>query len=128
MDYGIYDYVDAHGENQIKSWANDLQKTERAKLAARIDMLAAYGDRLFPDILAGSSVAGIFKLKVHGKVQLRPLLCRGPQDSTMEYTLLVGATERDSKLEPKNAHRIAEDRRATVASDKNRRCKHERVT
>jgi hypothetical protein len=55
-----------------------LAKKEKAKLNQRIDSLELYGTDLIPGIVAPTGVASILKLKIHGKVQLRPMLCEGP--------------------------------------------------
>lgn len=126
MAFEIYDYVDAAGHNLIAEWSKEQQKVQRAKLNAKIDMLNLYGEELFPEVLTDSPIRGIRKIRVKGNVQLRPLLCRGPHGDT-EYTLLMGAKEVGDKFDPKDAPQTADVRKAIVAGDKNRRCKHERV-
>ncbi len=103
MPFLIYDYVNQHGLNEFNAWTLGLEKPQRAKLNEKIDKLALYGDALYPEMLAGSSVAGIQKLKVKGNVQLRPLLCKGPVNIQDEYTLLIGAKEVGDKWVPKGA-------------------------
>ena len=68
----------------------------------------------------------IYKMVIHGDVMLRPLLCRGPIDPEIEYTLLLGAIERGGKL-PTGAPQQAEDNRLTVVNDPSRRTSHERI-
>ncbi|MHB9085672.1 MAG: hypothetical protein ACYC2V_04505 [Thiobacillus sp.] len=112
----------------FKDWTQGLQKKELAKLNAKLDMLEMHGADLFPNTLSGTNTAGIQKLRVHGKVQLRPLLCLGPIDVDAEFTLLMGATERDSKLVPEDADKTADAHKNSVLADSNnRRKKHERV-
>ena len=77
MKYAIYDYVDPVEGNLMKTWSGSLQKKERAKLNAKIDALAMHGAELIPNILAPTGVPAIFKLKVPGQVQLRPMVCEG---------------------------------------------------
>lgn len=87
-----------------------------------------YGDALHPEMLTGTSVAGIKKLRVKGNVQLRPLLCNGPINVEKEYTLLMGAKEIGSKWVPKSAPTLANTKKQAVINDPNdRRIKHERV-
>lgn len=93
MPFLIYDYVNHYGQNEFKDWASRLEKPQRGKLNERIDKLALYGDALYPEMLTGTNVAGIQKLRVRGKVQLRPLLCKGPINVEHEYTMLMGAKE-----------------------------------
>jgi hypothetical protein len=126
--YRLYDYVDENNTNDIKRWAESLQKTQRAKLNAKLDMLASSGLDLFPQVLTGTSRPGILKLRVKGNVQLRPCLCRGPVDDNKEFTLLIGATERDSKLVPTDADQIANQRKKIITIAPNRRCSHERFS
>ena len=126
MAYTLYDYVDTHGANLILQWLQSLQKKEKTKIKHRLDMLAEQGEDLLPRILAGSGVAGIFKLKTHGSVQLRPLLCRGPARGDVDtYTLLAGAKEVGSEWKPKGIRATAAARKAEVAADpENRRENH----
>lgn len=68
------------------------------------------------------------KMQIHGDIQLRPKLCKGPVKNDDEYTLLLGAEERDRKLVPSNAKRDAESNRETVlAFPETRRKTHERI-
>ena len=128
MPYKLFDYVDGHGRNVFKDWTQGLQKKELGKLNAKLDMLEMHGADLFPNTLSGTDTAGIQKLRVHGKVQLRPLLCLGPINVDAEFTLLMGATERDSKLVPEDADQTADTHKNAVLADpNNRRKKHERV-
>jgi hypothetical protein len=128
MSYTLFDYVDEHGRNVFKTWTQSLQKQELGKLNAKLDMLVMHGTGLFPNPLSGTNTPGIQKLRVHGKVQLRPLLCVGPINVEAEFTLLMGATERDNKLVPKNADQTADTcKKAVLADPNNRRKNHERV-
>jgi len=128
MPFLLYDYLDAQGANDFRAWTTKLQSKERGKLNQKLDMLEQYGEELFPQILTGTDVAGIFKLRVHGSVQLRPLLCRGPIKGEQAFTLLIGATEKGSILLPKGAEKDADSRKSEVIKDpKNRRKAHERI-
>lgn len=127
MPFHLYDYRDASGNNLFAAWTRTLQTKQLAKLNERLDKLEQHGEELFPDVLSPTA-NGILKLKVRGNVQLRPLLCRGPVDEKIEYTLLIGAKEISSKLQPKNAKETAQARKAEVAADpNNRRIRHEAV-
>lgn len=116
MAFLIYDYVDPGGANQIKPWIGNLQVKERAKFDALLDKLHMHGEVLRPEILAGTDVPGISKLRVHGGVQLRPLLCTGPIDVKTEFTLLIGAIEVGGKLKPKGVEQTATLRKQMVKS------------
>jgi hypothetical protein len=117
MPFALYDYVTAAEVNEILVWANGLQKTERAKLNAKLDMLTLHGPNLRPQVLTGTDAPGIQKLRVHGSVQLRPLLCEGPVNIETEFTLLAGAKEVAFKLKPTGILGVAEDRKAEVTAD-----------
>jgi hypothetical protein len=129
MTYKIYDYVDAQGRNIIKDWTLALQKPQRAKLNAMLDKLALHGDTLYPNMLAGTRVSGVSKLKVHGNVQLRPLLCKGPVDIHGEYTLLAGAKEVGDDWKPADAPEKALQHKEHVKREPDKRRKeHEFVS
>lgn len=128
MPFELYDYVDAAGVNVIAEWTKGLQKKERGKLVSKLDLLREHGSELFPQMLTGTDTAGIMKLRVHGNVQLRPLLCDGPIEVGKEFTLLLGAKEVGSKLVPTDADRIADiNKTAVKAAPEKRRRKHEHV-
>jgi hypothetical protein len=125
--FALFDYIDEHGNNDIKTWTQGLQKVQRAKLNAKLDMLEKVGVELFPQVLTDTPTAGIQKLRIKGNVQLRPMLCKGPIDNEKEFTLLIGAVERDSCLIPNKADEKADERKSIIKNNPNRRCKHERV-
>ena len=117
MSFLLYDYVNAQGGNEIKEWLDSLEKVERAKIDQRLDLLEEHGEALFPQILTGTDEKSILKLRAHGRVQLRPLLCRGPVSNTTEFTLLCGAKEVGGKLTPKGVLAEAVGRRLIVIND-----------
>ena len=123
----LYDALDDGGHNIIKQWTQNLQKRERVKLNQKLDMLEQYGPDLPPQLLAGPIFDHIYKLKVHGPIQLRPLLCKGPIDNNSEYTLLVGAIEIQWQFEPPDAETRAAINRQAIIDNPLRRCNHERV-
>jgi len=126
--FALFDYIDKNGNNDIKAWSKKLQKTELGKLNLRLDLLATKGTDLLPQILTNTDTPGIFKLRVHGKIQLRPMLCKGPINNETEFTLLIGATERDFCLVPDKADEKADARKTVIIENNNRRCDHERVS
>lgn len=128
MIFKLFDYTSENGNNEIKEWTNGLQKTDRAKLNAKLDMLTKHGHELFPHVLTDTPTPSIQKLRVKGKVQLRPMLCKGPIDNEKEYTLLIGATERDSKFVPDKADQTANQRKQIIIKNPTRRCPHERIS
>jgi len=124
----LYDFVNSHSENEFKEWTQNLQKTQRAKLNEKLDKLEIYGDELHPEVLTGTPIAGISKLRIRGNVQLRPMLCKGPVDVGNEYTLLMGAKEVGGKLVPKDApSKAGANKNEVIANPLKRRRKHERV-
>ena len=54
--FALYDYKDENGNNDFKEWTKKLQKVERAKLNAKLDMLASKGSELFPHVLTDTRV------------------------------------------------------------------------
>jgi hypothetical protein len=124
----LYDYVDERGVNSFKEWSSRLENKDLARLNSKLDMLGKE-PTLPPQLLAGPlEGVPIYKLRINGRVALRPMLCKGPVDKDGEFTLLFGAFERDRKLVPRDAVSQAEARRQNViANAKQRRCPHERV-
>jgi hypothetical protein len=129
MAWKLYDYIDAQGDNEFKAWSEGLQKPERAKLNRRLKALEDTGPALAPQMLAGplTGYAHIYKLKINGKIALRPLLCKGPIDNDAEFTLLKGAFEVGNQWNPAAARTDAVTRRAIVLADSKRRTPHVKV-
>ena len=122
----ICDYVHPGYGNLMRAWSARLAKKEKAKLNQRIDSLELYGTDLIPGIVAPTGVASILKLKIHGKVQLRPMLCEGPRAAT--FTFLLGAKEVQDAYDPSGApETAAEYRKDLFANPKVRQIIHERV-
>jgi hypothetical protein len=126
----LWDFLDNRGFNVINVWGLAQTKRDRGMLNQRFDRLVqvdfalAVGSKL----LAGPIHKHVYKMQIHGEVQLRPMLCKGPIKNDDEYTLLLGASERNGKLVPLSAKSDAENNRATVlASPLTRRKAHERI-
>ncbi|HUA18376.1 MAG TPA: hypothetical protein VMU80_20650 [Bryobacteraceae bacterium] len=107
---------------------NDIPDRDRGQLLQKMDMLAMHGMDLPPGLLAGpikskrepEKQSHIYKLIIHGQRMLRPMLCRGPVDMAAEFTMLIGAIEKDGVLDVDAMD--AEERRQEVISDpRNRR-------
>lgn len=122
----LFDYVNEHGVNEFAQWTRGLEKRQRVKLNQKLDMLQKHGPDLPPQLLAGPIFTHIYKLKIKGNVQLRPMLCKGPISNDEEFTLLLGAIETDDELDhsPEEAARIRE---IVIAAPRNRRRLHERI-
>jgi hypothetical protein len=132
--WALFDYVTATGINDFARWTRSLDKRHQGKLASKLRMLENEGTKLVPGVLAGplsgadNQARAIYKLKVRGNVQLRPMLCKGPYDQQHEFTLLIGAEETNRKLVPADAVERADNRRSEVANNMKRRCNHERIS
>ena len=124
----IYDYVHPVEGNLMKVWSEGLQKKERARLNSKVDALALHGAELIPGILSPTGVANIFKLKIKGQVQLRPMVCEGPGRAEAAFTFLLGAKEISSEYDPRNAPDTAAGIRNDLLAHPDRRIEHERVS
>ncbi|MBI1786385.1 MAG: hypothetical protein HYR60_02395 [Acidobacteria bacterium] len=126
----LWDFLNARGDNVILQWVREdrLSKRDRAKLNQKLDRLVQmdFDLAIHTRLLAGPTYGHIYKLRIHGDVMLRPLLCRGPIDTESEYTLLRGAVERGGRL-PDGAQEKAEENRQRVIGDPRSRCLHERI-
>jgi hypothetical protein len=124
MAWDIYEFLDSRGERVIVRWVlkAGIQKRARILLDQKIDLLRAHGPDLPPGLLSSGPIDGghIYKLKVHGPVMLRPLLCKGPFSLRTEYTLLQGAIERGDVLPSKDVEKAEENRQELIADQKRR--------
>lgn len=114
MAWVIYESLHS-GDRIISDWP--LQKAQRIRLEQRLDLLRSVWPMLPRNLVPGPGIDGqnhIYKFKVKGNVQLRPLLCRGTGDGKTELTFLARATERDDVLEPAGIAAEAESRRIEV--------------
>jgi hypothetical protein len=129
--FRLYDFLTARGRNAILEWVKDerLSSRDRAMLNQKLKRLSQldYDLAVSTKLLSGPIYRNIHKLIIHGDVMLRPMLCRGPIDNSVEYTLLLGAIEKGGKL-PKGAKEEADERRTIVIDDSSRRVPHERIT
>lgn len=124
----LFDYVDSLGANKFSKWSRKLQKTQKAKLNEKLDLLQIKGTDLPDGLLTDSGVPGILKLRIKaGNVQLRPLLCKGPINNDTEFTLLLGAKEIGNCYCPDDAPNIAKANKDQIVSDQNRRVAHEKI-
>ncbi len=122
----IYDYMDSQGRNVMVVWGRGLEKSERARLNSKVELLERAGD-LAPRLLSGTHRRHIKKLKVKNNVQLRPMLCLGPTAVDSELTFLQGAIEKDGQLIPSDAEERADKNRIDLLTDPSgKRCDHER--
>lgn len=128
--YTLYDFLDHRLKNVILQWVKDEKITvrDRAALNQKIRRLAQmdYELAIQTKLLAGPIYKHVYKLKIHGDVMLRPMLCRGPIDNEQEYTLLLGAVETGGKL-PEGSKQKAELHREVILNDHTRRVHHESI-
>lgn len=128
MAWTIYDYRDKRGGNPVRDWCEQLQKPDLARMNQRIDILRDKGKDFCPGLagpLHGSP--HLYKIKINGRVAARLVLCKGPISMEMEYTLLVGAFEKDDRL-PEGTLETAElYRQEIISNSTERRGPHERV-
>jgi hypothetical protein len=129
--YDLYDALDEKGVNVIEEWTRRLEKTDRARLNLKLEMLQKFK---FEQMTASKVLHGpinktghIFKLRAQTNVAMRPLLCRGPIENLMEYTLLFGTFETGGILTPSDVRRAVNNRDAILTDPKNRRERHVRI-
>ena len=127
MEWGVYFYLGgARRENIIRAWLK-RERVPLAQIAAfqeKIDALERGGPEMVPGFISETPIArDIYKMKIKGNKgmkQLRPMCCRGPFGPN-EYTILVGAVERDGKLDPEDAEERAQDNLSSLKADPTRR-------
>lgn len=125
----VWHYINEAGVDEFAEWANGLEKRQRIKLQAKIDMLQRYGSDLPPLLLSETGEPHIKKLKVHGNIQLRPLLCKLTDNDAEEeeFALLLGAFEIQSEYVPRNALSVAAEYRQELLKDETRKRNHVRI-
>ena len=125
MPYNLYEYVNSSGKNLFKDWREGLDKPQQIKFAVKVNLLRTWpvGTELPPGLITGTSNGHILKMRVHGQVQLRPRLCKGPIDHGREFSFLVGAVEKNFKTVPHDVDSVASTRRQEIIEDQHlRRC------
>jgi hypothetical protein len=128
MAWNLYDFIDPRGQSVIADWlvTERITKRDIGQLNQKLDMLAINGPSLPPKLLAGpiGKTKHIYKLVIHGDLMLRPMLCKGPFEMEEEYTLLLGAIERNWKLDHEASEALTN--RETLLASPNRRRNHVR--
>lgn len=118
-------YLSGNGENVIREWLHSLQKNARIKIDRRIRYLenVQYFHKEPQYIKALAGYEGIFEIRVVlQNIQYRPLGCYGPDRA--QFTLLVGAVERGSRFEPRDAPELALQRKEIIHLYRSRTCDH----
>jgi hypothetical protein len=126
----LYDFTDSRGQSIVSRWAEEkrIDDDMRAKVDVKLDLLAKLGPDLPPGLLAGTSFRNVDKLRIFGKrVTWRFMICRGPINPAVEFTIIYIAQERNRKLVPKNADELADNNRKIIIDNVERRRKHERL-
>jgi hypothetical protein len=123
MAWIFRDYVNEREENEVRRWIDSLPvKRARVKIDVRLRDLQNVDQLKYPYVEKWVGGSDLYEIRVvFGGVQYRLLGCYGPERS--EFSLLVGATMRDDKLEPKNAVSIAKSRMPLI-QDRRRTCDH----
>jgi hypothetical protein len=108
-----------NGDGIISDWPK-LPHQTRAILESKVDMLRRAevdesGKVTLPQgAISGPGVfgqAGIYKLRVNGSWAIRPMLCLGPVDRDLEWTILARAREQNNDTsEQKAAAKLARER------------------
>jgi hypothetical protein len=124
----IYCYLEGlRRDNAIREWLKQehVSPTQIAMFQDKIDTLEESGPEMVPGFITETPVVGgIYKMKIKGNKgmkQLRPMCCRGPFGPN-EYTILVGAVEKDGKLVPHDVKKRAQERLKLLRADPTRRC------
>ena len=124
MPYTLYDFEDNRGINRMTEWAKGQPSAQLGKLNNRLDRLEQADGELVEQLIAGAGEPSIYKIKIQGNPKLRPMLCRGPINMHVEFTLLVGAREIQGELVPPASEAVS--KRNLVMSTQKFRCPHVR--
>lgn len=125
-EFTFFDYIDASGDNVIRAW---LQQ-QGVKVEAKFDNWIKYLEatprgswtRPLVDTLSGDC-QGLIEIRVGlAKVQYRLLGFHGP--NRKEVTLVLGAKEKERRLDPPSACQQALLRRDEILADPTRRKRH----
>lgn len=125
----IWHYLDLEGRDVVTEWASALQGRQLGKLQNQIDRLAIYGSALKPLPLSDAGMPPLLKFKIHGNVELRPIIWQiveSNRSDEEEFVILAGAIEVSWKWVPSNALEIAESRRQELLKDESRKARHSR--
>ena len=124
MNREVWEFLANGTHRVIRQWLHqeNISSRDRAKLDVSLNRLrtldfALVGRRLLAGPLTGTKV---YKLRLRCENrELRPMLCRGPVGSPLDYTLLQGAIEVGDRLHPHDAHDRADGNRLTLIGNPN---------
>lgn len=128
----LFEWIDRRRLGVLTRWRAGLQPAQRAQLDQKTLLLEQTEPENLPGLWAGPitdrgvKCPRIYKLRIGGKVRLRPLLCRGPlARDRAALTFLAGAQERGGRFRPEGAPRRAIERRTGLISGRDRRRRYE---
>ena len=103
----------------MRAWIDKerISVRERAKLDVSLDRLRTLDFALVSKKLMAGPLRGtkVYKLRLRCENrELRPMLCRGPVGSPLDYTLLEGAIEVGLGLRPPDAEQRADENRVIL--------------
>jgi len=112
-NWTIKSFITERGVNVIKEWLDGLPIKAQVAIDERIRFLALWGYWYRPYANKLKGYDGIWEIIIQSeKAQYRPLGCFGPGNKV--FSLLIGAREKGSRFEPKDAPKIAERRKKMI--------------
>ena len=109
-------FISINNVCDFEKWFNTQIPEDRAKITIFINRLLITERWSSMHVRPLSDYSKINELIIKGKkVQLRPLGCFGPKRK--EFTLLLGAIEKNDRFIPKDAPKRADERQKLVISD-----------
>ena len=129
MNRDIWEFLPDARHGVIREWLRDknISVRDQAKLDLAVDRLRTLDFGLNSTKLVAGPLKGskVFKLRLRCENrELRPMLCRGPLEPLGDCTLLLGAIERDGKLDPADAVQRAEGNRRKLKEDRSLRARY----
>ena len=113
-------YVDDRRRTAIEKWSLGFSQTAKSILDRRLMYLSATRCWGRPHASKLRGYSKLWEIRFENmRVQYRPLGFFGP--GRKEFTILIGAYERDGKFDPLNAPKIAEKLMVKVLNDRSRR-------
>jgi hypothetical protein len=119
MKREIWEFLFNGTDGVMAEWFREAGITpkERAKLDVALERLRTLDFELVSKKLLAGPLHGtkVYKLRLRCENrELRPMLCRGPVGSPLDYTLLLGAIEVGDRPRPPDAEARADRNRQTL--------------
>lgn len=107
MSYWIFKvFITNRGDNEFSLWLDKLPIKARAKIVRRIRYLEITERWKRPEFDKLAGYEDLYEIRVvFGGNQYRAVGCYGP--ARREFTILIGAVEKNDQLEPRKALDIA---------------------